>query len=107
MSFILDYRVLLSVAFVIRYEEFKYWKIGIFQIFQMFDDLPWPYLTSNCLWKYDTLTHSLPDAKRNFSLDIILSLKITGKILRKLVPLRTISDAYAFLWANLDMNVIF
>ena len=42
MSFILDYRVLLSVAFVIRYEEFKYWKIGIFQIFQMFDDLSWP-----------------------------------------------------------------
>ena len=33
--------------------------------------------------------------------------KISDKELRKLVPLGTISDAYAFLWANLDLNVIF
>ena len=49
-----------------------------------------------------TLTHSLPD----FSLDLSLSLRITYKILRKLVSLGSISDAYAFLWANLDKNVI-
>ena len=54
----------------------------------------------NGLKPNSALTNSLPDAKRISFLDLILCLKITYKILRKLVPLRTISDAYAFLWAN-------
>ena len=45
--------------------------------------------------------------KKNKSIHAILWLKITTKILRKLVPLGTISAAYAFLWANLSKNVLF
>ena len=57
-----------------------------------------------------TLTHSLVEnlyqmSKRFFPRPH-LSLKIPDKILRSLVPFG-MTDAYAFLWTNLDKNFIF